>query len=45
MAKGNKPSYVSLDESQREGLKSFLSRGDGFYVQHQELKPTGLALV
>ena len=40
MAKPNKPSYLSLDETQRDGLQSFLSRGDGFYhVQHQELTP------
>ena len=40
MTKTNKPSPLSLDESQRSGLKSFLTRGDGFYhVQHQELTP------
>jgi len=40
MVKANKPSYLSLDGGQREGLKSFLSRGDGFYhVQHQDLDP------
>ena len=40
MVKVNKPSYLSLDGGQREGLKSFLSRGDGFYhVQHLDLDP------